>query len=410
MEAVVVDNVSKTFRIATDPSDSLKERILRFRRTNYEEFAALRPLDLTIDQGETVGVLGHNGSGKSTLLKCIAGILTPTAGEVRVRGRLASLLELGAGFHHDLTGRENVYMNASFYGMSRRDVDAVFDDIVGFAELAQFIDEPVKHYSSGMYVRLGFAVAVNLDPDVLLVDEVLAVGDEVFQAKCISRIKQFQDEGRTIIFVTHDVETVRQICQRAIVLDHGQMVIDAHPSKSIRVFREYLHAHSPIDDPSSITESPVLFTDVRVRHANERSRRHLLPGESFTVEIDLHAAAPVERPVLAIEVGDPNGTPIFRVDTEDLGTPLRHLDGDHTVHIHVRNVELLDGEYPLNLTLSDRATGRVFDWREGSHQFEVANPTRATGLVALDVSVESDVEVKVDVDVDVEAAPRSPTE
>ncbi|MEJ7720917.1 MAG: ABC transporter ATP-binding protein [Ilumatobacteraceae bacterium] len=213
MEAVVVDNVSKTFRIATDPSDSLKERILRFRRTNYEEFAALRPLDLTIDQGETVGVLGHNGSGKSTLLKCIAGILTPTAGEVRVRGRLASLLELGAGFHHDLTGRENVYMNASFYGMSRRDVDAVFDDIVGFAELAQFIDEPVKHYSSGMYVRLGFAVAVNLDPDVLLVDEVLAVGDEVFQAKCISRIKQFQDEGRTIIFVTHDVETVRQICQ-----------------------------------------------------------------------------------------------------------------------------------------------------------------------------------------------------
>ncbi|MBA3399420.1 MAG: ABC transporter ATP-binding protein, partial [Acidimicrobiia bacterium] len=182
VEAVVVDNVSKTFRIATDPSDSLKERILRFRRTNYEEFAALRPLDLTIDQGETVGVLGHNGSGKSTLLKCIAGILTPTAGEVRVRGRLASLLELGAGFHHDLTGRENVYMNASFYGMSRRDVDAVFDDIVGFAELAQFIDEPVKHYSSGMYVRLGFAVAVNLDPDVLLVDEVLAVGDEVFQA------------------------------------------------------------------------------------------------------------------------------------------------------------------------------------------------------------------------------------
>ncbi len=223
MEAIVVDGVSKSFRISTEPASSVKERLVRLRRGAYEEFDALHALDFTVQQGETVGILGHNGSGKSTLLKCIAGILTPTTGEVRVRGRLASLLELGAGFHPDLTGRENVYINAAFYGMGRKEIDRVLDDIVDFAELAQFIDEPVKHYSSGMYVRLGFAVAVNLDPDVLLVDEVLAVGDEAFQVKCLSRIKQFQTEGRTIVFVTHAAETARQICDRALVLDHGRL-------------------------------------------------------------------------------------------------------------------------------------------------------------------------------------------
>ncbi len=387
MEAIIVDDVSKTFRIATDPADSLKQRLLRFRRANYEEFAALHPVDLTIEVGETVGILGHNGSGKSTLLKCIAGILTPTTGEVRVRGRLASLLELGAGFHPDLTGRENVYINASFYGMSRRDVDRVFDEIVDFAELAQFIDEPVKHYSSGMYVRLGFAVAVNLEPDVLLVDEVLAVGDEAFQNKCISRIRRFQDEGRTIVFVTHDVETVRQVCQRAIVLDHGHMVIDAHPSKSIRVFREYLHAYTPLHAATELSDSPVQITDVRVTHANIRTRRHLLPGEAFTIEIDVETAEAVDHPVLAVEVCDSVGTPIFRVDTDDLGAPLGRLKGRRTLRVDISNVELLDGEFPLNLSISDRTTGRVLDWREGSDSFEVANPTKATGLVALDVTV-----------------------
>ena len=239
--AVSVEQLAKTFRIATDPIHSLKERVLRLGRGGHIDFQALQTVTFDIQQGETVGILGHNGSGKSTLLKCIAGILTPTSGQVRVRGRLASLLELGAGFHPELTGRENVYINAAFYGLGRKRIDRVFDEIVDFAELAQFIDEPVKHYSSGMYVRLGFAVAVNLDPEVLLVDEVLAVGDELFQAKCLSRVKRFQDEGRTIVFVTHDARTVRQICTRAIVLDRGQVVLDGSPGDAIRSLREHLH-------------------------------------------------------------------------------------------------------------------------------------------------------------------------
>ena len=341
-----------------------------------------------IEQGETVGILGHNGSGKSTLLKCIAGILTPTSGEVRVRGRLASLLELGAGFHPDLTGRENVYINASFYGMRRKEVDRVFDDIVSFSDLAQFIDEPVKHYSSGMYVRLGFAVAVNLDPDVLLVDEVLAVGDEVFQAKCIGRIRQFQTEGRTIVFVTHDVETVRQVCSRAVVLDHGQMVIDGEPGKAIRVFREYLHGRPVAGNVAQVAETPLTITEVRVTHAHDDRRAHLLPGESFTAEVDVSATEAVDDAVLTVEICDTDGTPIFKVSSDDLGSPLPRLAGESTLRVTVGKVELLDGQFPLNLTVADRQTGRVFDWRAGSTTFEVVNPTRAAGLVAFDVRVE----------------------
>jgi ABC-2 type transport system ATP-binding protein len=196
--AVDVQSVSKRFRLAQGKYNSLKERLIH-GRTSYEDFWALHDVSFDVREGETVGILGRNGSGKSTLLKCVCGVLQPTNGQVVVRGQLAGLLELGAGFQQDLTGRENIYLNGSLLGMAKREVDRVFDDIVDFSELEEFIDTPVKFYSSGMYVRLGFAVAVNVDPDVLVIDEVLAVGDERFQRKCIDRVKLFQKEGRTII-------------------------------------------------------------------------------------------------------------------------------------------------------------------------------------------------------------------
>ncbi|HUC32031.1 MAG TPA: ABC transporter ATP-binding protein, partial [Ilumatobacteraceae bacterium] len=175
MEAIVATDISKVFKLHVNPASSMKERMVRMGRTKTREFTALQPLDLTVGTGETLGILGHNGSGKSTLLKCISGILKPTTGQIQLRGRIASLLELGAGFHPELTGRENVYINAAFLGITRHEIERRFDDIVEFAELSEFIDEPVKHYSSGMYVRLGFAVAAHLEPEILLVDEVLAV-------------------------------------------------------------------------------------------------------------------------------------------------------------------------------------------------------------------------------------------
>src|SRR5271155_816844 len=239
--AVDVRGVSKRFRLAHGQYNTVKERLIHGgRRKSTEDFWALQDVSLTVKEGETLGILGRNGSGKSTLLKCICGVLQPTSGEVAVRGKLAGLLELGAGFQQDLTGRENIYLNGSLLGMSKRDVDRVFDAIVDFSELEEFIDGPVKFYSSGMYVRLGFAVAVNVDPDILVIDEVLAVGDERFQRKCIGRVKEFQKEGRTILLVTHSPDQVRAICDRAIVLSHGNIVSEALPGEAVRIFREGL--------------------------------------------------------------------------------------------------------------------------------------------------------------------------
>ncbi len=385
MIAVSVENVSKSFRIATDPVNSLKERIVRLGRGGHIEFQALREVNVQIEQGETVGILGHNGSGKSTLLKCIAGILTPSVGQVLVRGRLASLLELGAGFHPELSGRENVYINAAFYGMGRKDIDRVFDDIVEFSELAQFIDEPVKHYSSGMYVRLGFAVAVNLDPDVLLVDEVLAVGDELFQAKCLSRIKQFQIAGRTIVFVTHDAATVRQVCDRAIVIDHAEVVLDGTPGDAIRTFRE--HLHGTLADRPQLAGGPNVIADVHVRYPADAGR-HIAPGDSLQVVTELRPGDPIPEPVLGIEVSDRRGNVIYSVDTDSLGTPLDALETPRQVTISIDRIWLLDGEFPISLKLTDRASGAVIDWREAGTSFEVTTTGRAEGTVALDVRVE----------------------
>ncbi len=237
-EIVRVDGVSKRFVLR--PDKSVKERVLNLRRSagQRQVFWALRDIDFTVRAGTTLGIIGHNGSGKSTLLKIIGGILAPTTGVTARRGRLAALLELGAGFHPDLTGRENVYLNAAILGMSQRETRDVFDRIVDYSGVEEFIDSPVKFYSSGMYVRLGFAVAVHVDPDLLLVDEVLAVGDEAFQRKCMNTIHDFQAEGRTILFVSHSPDQVRELCDRVVVLERGELVFDGAADGAISAMRD----------------------------------------------------------------------------------------------------------------------------------------------------------------------------
>jgi ABC-2 type transport system ATP-binding protein len=236
-EIVRLEGVSKRFVLLRDKS--VKERLLNVTasRANRQAFWALRDIDLSIASGSTVGLIGHNGSGKSTLLKLVGGIMQPTSGSVSRRGRLAALLELGAGFHPDLTGRENVYLNAALLGLSRRDTRDAFDQIVEFSGVEDFIDTAVKFYSSGMYVRLAFAVAVHVDPDLLLVDEVLAVGDEAFQAKCLDKIREFQREGRTIVLVSHALGQVQELCDRVAVLHHGAMIFDGAAVEGVKVLR-----------------------------------------------------------------------------------------------------------------------------------------------------------------------------
>jgi ABC-type polysaccharide/polyol phosphate transport system ATPase subunit len=233
-----VEGVSKRFIIRKDKS--LKERIVNFGRSNKhkDDFWALDDIDLEVTAGTSIGLLGANGSGKSTLLKVIGGIIQPTSGYVERRGRIAALLELGAGFHPDLTGRDNVFLNGAILGLSKRQIQSSFDSIVDFAEIGDFIDTQVKFYSSGMYVRLAFAIAVHVDPDILLVDEVLAVGDEAFQAKCLAKVAEFQREGRTIVFVSHSADQVNDVCDQAIVLSHGKVVYRGGTEDAITALRK----------------------------------------------------------------------------------------------------------------------------------------------------------------------------
>ena len=266
--AIRAENVTKRFVKHGQRATSVKERLLRRRVSEDAWFNALDGVSLEIERGHTVGLIGPNGSGKSTLLKVLAGILRPNSGTVRAYGRIASLLELGAGFNGELSGRDNVYLNASLLGLSRKETDALFDSIVEFSELADFIDTPVKHYSSGMYAKLGFAVAVHVDPDILLIDEVLAVGDEAFARKCMRKIASFQEEGRTILFVSHALDQVEQICDRAIVLEHGQVRYDGDPEFAVGTLRKIFGLDDPVPGEALPEERPdeVSFDSIVVSH------------------------------------------------------------------------------------------------------------------------------------------------
>ncbi|HEY3241090.1 MAG TPA: ABC transporter ATP-binding protein [Acidimicrobiia bacterium] len=392
--AIEIEGLSKTFRLYREKYNSVKERMLNLGRNRYQEFKALDAVDLAIEAGTTVGILGHNGSGKSTLLKCIAGILQPTAGTVRTSGRLAALLELGAGFHPELTGRENVYLNGSLLGLNRAYVDRVFDEIVAFAGLEQFIDTPVKHYSSGMYVRLGFAVAINVDPEILLVDEVLAVGDEAFQRKCIDKVRSFQAENRTIVVVTHAADLVRQMCHRAAALDHGKLVIEGDPNEVIRTFRERLMtgitSAADIDRRLATSELSPVWGKARIVEADvvyaSSERHNAQAGEPLRIDVVLEAAEPVDDLVLGIAVYSSMGQLVYGTNTDILGADLGILEGRKTVSFRFEQVPLLDGTYALTFGAHTRG-GLNYDQWEARRHFEVAAPGRDVGLVRLPVEV-----------------------
>jgi ABC-2 type transport system ATP-binding protein len=395
--AVDVKGVSKRFRLAQGKYNSVKERLIH-GRTAYEDFYALRGVSFDVREGETVGILGRNGSGKSTLLKCICGVLQPTDGEVVVRGKLAGLLELGAGFQQDLTGRENVYLNGSLLGMTKKEVDRVFDAIVDFSELEEFVDTPVKFYSSGMYVRLGFAVAVNVDPDILVIDEVLAVGDERFQRKCIDRVKLFQQEGRTILLVTHSPDQVRSICDRAVVLSHGTMVTETGPGEAVRIFRESLLEEQgvlalPDDEPKAATpivgapdaEHPVRITYTACAYPKFEEVPYLSTGDPLTIGVGYHASIATNEVVFTLELRDNDGNTFMRTDTDILDLPLDLAVGPGLVNFRVDNIPLLDGSFTYSIGIQSKG-GVLFDWREPAGSFEVMNPGKTTGFITLPVS------------------------
>ena len=355
-----------TKRRETSFKESAVRRALhRAPRIEKDDFWALRDVSLEIGRGQSVGLIGHNGSGKSTLLKTLSGILQPDTGSAHIRGRVASLLELGAGFNAELSGRDNVYLNASLLGLSRRETDDLFDDIVAFSELGDRIDDPVKVYSSGMYVKLGFAVAVHVDPDVLLIDEVLAVGDEAFQEKCLARIKGFQDAGKTILFVSHALDQVRTLCDRAIVLDHGKVVYDGGSDHAVALLRGLLGV---ADLPEHMVETikaeivPLAIEDIEVASTPGGERLYAFgQGDpmAIRVHLDVHADG---------QVWDGGDVTVVVMTGDD--TPLWVMSGGGEAHIRpevgpwvvdfvVPVMPPVRGPFTVAVSVSDSATDRV---------------------------------------------------
>ena len=384
---IEVEGLSKRFRLYHERPSSLKERVLRFRRPRAEEFWALRDVSLEVAQGKTWGLVGPNGSGKTTLLKLIGGILRPTEGRLTTRGRIAALLELGAGFHPELTGRENVYLNASILGLSKQETDRYFDDIVGFAEIEDFIDNQVKYYSSGMFVRLGFAVAVHVDPEILLIDEVLAVGDEGFQKKCLDRVGEMQKEGRTIVFVTHAMAFVQQICDSATLLDAGQMRASGDTEQVIREFRAVMaRRRTGLGEEAATYE--VEIADVDLLDSTGGPNSMVAPGQSLSVQIELHAKRPVDDPVVVVGIHNARDEWVFTSDTERLDVDLGRLDGKLRVTFDLKSIPLLEGQYFLTIGVRDRANTVVYDWHNRRYPFDVVRNVK--GGLAIPVTVRTE--------------------
>ncbi len=385
-----VADVSKRFRI--DADKSLKERLVlrKANRIPVEDFWALRNVSFELDAGSTLGLIGHNGSGKSTLLKMVGGILTPTTGFVEKRGRIAALLELGAGFHPDLSGRENVYLNASILGLTKAQTDKYFDAIVDFSGIEQFIDTQVKFYSSGMYVRLAFAVAVHVDPEILLVDEVLSVGDEPFQRKCLERIKTFQREGRTIVFVTHSLDQSRELCNRVILLEHGNVIVDGSPVEAIRTYRDrYSLEDEEVDEPADEGTGELTITGVEVVGIDGVRRKDFVPGDDVCVQLEITAHQPVDDWVCGIEVRNQIDTLVFGTNSGLLGATLPALaSGVQRLRFTLPSIPMTEGAYAITAALHPLVGTPEYHRVDRVAGFNVRATADQTGVVYLRAGLE----------------------
>ena len=412
--ALRVENVSKQYRIYAHPGDRLKESLTRGRWKRHREFWALCDVSFELEAGTTTGIIGPNGSGKSTLLQIITGTLEPTHGHVQHEGRIAALLELGAGFNPEFTGLENVYLNASLLGFSKREIDARLPDIERFAEIGDFIAQPVKTYSSGMYVRLAFAIAVSADPQILIVDEALAVGDAVFQHRCLRRIREMQESGATILFVSHDPHTIRALCTRAILFNAGRVEAEGKPSDVLNRYQKtimsrqanYEAARMVAAEADEVGELQLLEEDFKplsysFRHGD---------GTAEILSVDLMDAA--RRPIEFVETGEPVMVRVRARLQEDVNDPVCGflIRNRHGIHVYgtnteiqqayfgrVRGGEVIEATFAFNCWLGvgefsitaaiHSAGGTSFDWTDDVLFFRVMSTVAIDGVANLNASV-----------------------
>ena len=401
--AITLQNVYKNYRLWGRRSQfaTLKSALLKrdLRLSPESSVAAVKNVSFTVERGEAFGIVGRNGSGKSTLLKLISGILKPTSGRIIVSGRVAALIELGAGFHPEITGRENIYINGIMLGLSRREIDQRFDRIVEFAGIGEFLDEPVKTYSSGMYVRLGFAVAVHVDPDILLIDEVLAVGDEEFSQKCIAKIQEMKYRGVTLIFVTHQLDQVRNLCDRAAWIDHGELASAGDPMRVVDAYLQQVSTGAPAF-PTIVSEAEpakeeekenelveeerwgsgeVVLSRVALVDANGNDLVALGAGSAVAIEMDVEVRAPQEDFVFGIGIFHADGSCVYGTNTDIEGFQPQHLDDDVRVRFVMPSLELVAGSYRIDAAVHTRS-GRAFDYRRGVLRFVVGSRVHDSGV------------------------------
>ncbi len=407
MAAITLRDVSKSYRLFGRRSQfqTLKSALLKrdVKMAPESSVRALENVSFEIARGEAFGVIGRNGSGKSTLLKLISGILKPTSGSIAVDGRISALIELGAGFHPEISGRENIYINGIMLGLTRREIDKKFAQIVEFAGIGNYLDEPVKTYSSGMYVRLGFAVAVHVDPDILIVDEVLAVGDEEFSQKCIAKIQELKYRGVTMLFVTHQLDQVRTLCDRALWLEHGKVAGLGDP---LRIVDDYLQNISgkPLELPEVVEDSDqiapaiepeeesndlleeerwgsgeVLLARVSLLDPNGRELIALGGSSAVVIEMDVTVKEKVEDVVFGVGIYHVDGTCVYGTNTDLEGWAAREVSGDGRVRFIIPSLELVAGNYRVDAAVHTR-NGRAFDYRRGAIRFVVGSRFHDVGI------------------------------
>ncbi len=404
--AIDVESVSKDYRLWGRRSQfaTLKSALLKRELAPAADAAvhAIRNLTFSVEKGEAFGIIGRNGSGKSTLLKLISGILKPTSGKLAVNGRIAALIELGAGFHPEITGRENIFINGIMLGLTRRDIEQRYEKIVEFSGIREFIDQPVKTYSSGMYVRLGFAVAVHVDPDILLIDEVLSVGDEEFSARCVAKIQEMKYRGVTLLFVTHQLDQVRNLCDRALWLDHGQLEAIGDPMRVVDAYLQEVSGgaagFSPAEDDGGMKSTDPAEETPRSENDEERwgsgeivirrvaltdhEGRELVAlgaGTPVIFDLDVEARSPQDDFVFGLGIYHADGTCVYGTNTDVEGYTPQHIEGSVRVRFVVASLDLVAGTYRVDVAVHTR-NGRAFDYRRNALRVIIGSRVHDIGV------------------------------
>ncbi len=396
--AIEVNNVTKHFKVYYDKGSELKEKVLFWKRNKYENRTVLDNISFSIKKGEAVGLIGKNGCGKSTTLKLLTKIIYPNSGSIEMCGRVSSLIELGAGFHPDMSGRENIYTNAAIFGLNKKEIDARLDDIIAFSELNEFIDNPVRTYSSGMYMRLAFSVAINVDADILLIDEILAVGDANFQAKCFNKLREIKAAGTTIVIVSHSLGQIEQICDRSIWIKEGHIEMDGTPKDVHLEYLDYMNKErmdqaekDRIREETKAAKERLIkrygdkraqFTDIRMLNDAGEVQKTFRTGESITLDFDYHINEKITDGVFGFGIFRSDGlwcygtnTRIDRFDNFDIDK-----DGHYTVKLE--NIMLIPGEYWVDITI-EWGEGNPVDYYKEAMRFEVVSNVSDVGVLRM---------------------------